>query len=83
MTCDPNPSSYPRTCLCASDCLQQFQPKWTKIQEASLDYYSVHINGIYCQTCPVFTPEIVGGQVPGVRFVTKEFNNWIKIGQTL
>ena len=82
LTCNPNPnpSSYPRTRLCASDCLRQFQPKW--IKKHPCIHYSVHVNGIYCRACAAFAPEKVGGQVPG-WFVTKEFNNWINISQKL
>ena len=80
LTCNPNPSSYPHTCLCSSDCLRQFQPKW--IKKHPWIHYSVHVNGIYCRACAVFAPEKVGGQVPG-WFVTKKFNNWINISQKL
>ena len=82
LTCNPNPnsSSYPRSHLCASDSLWQFQPKW--IKKHPWIHYSVHVNGIYCQACAVFAPEKVGGQVPG-WFVTKEINNWINISHRL
>ena len=46
---NPNPSTYPRTCLRASDCLCLKNYVWI--------HYREQVNGIFCRASIIFVPE--------------------------
>ena len=77
---NPDPTSYPRTRLCASGSFRQFQPSWK--QQYPWLHYSRHLNGAFCQACTFFAPAKAGGQALG-QFVTKPFKSWVNKSQKM